>query len=82
MWSTIVDAPVTAAMQLDDFRAYYQDRYGRSAMDGLDDRLTRARDYGSSSGESLSDLVLCNRAGPDESALSLAQIIELVETGK
>lgn len=48
-WSTIVDAPITLGMSLDEFRAYYQDMYGRAdAMYGLPDRIARADATGTS----------------------------------
>lgn len=79
-WSTIVDAPTTEAMTREEFEQYYRDEYGRQAMDTLPQRLSRAIETGSSSldGDSLADLVSGNRAGPDETELSLDGIIKLV----
>ena len=34
-WSTIVDAPVTYGMSLDDFKAYCRSKYGVAAMHNL-----------------------------------------------
>ena len=78
-WSTIVDAPVTYGMSLDDFKAHYRDQYGEDGMRGLDDRLKRVELKGVSSmmdDDSLQDLVAYNRAGEDETCLTLEQIVE------
>lgn len=79
-WSTIVDAPTCRAMGVAEFRDYYANEYGRQSLDGLSDRMERAEKTGCSSmiGESLSDVVACNRAGPGESTIPLSDILILV----
>lgn len=43
-WSTIVDAPVTYGMSLDEFKEYYKEQYGIKGMEGLEDRMTRVEE--------------------------------------
>ena len=77
-WSTIVDAPVSYAMQYDEFRDFYQQEYGRSKMAEFEERIARARAKGTSSmlHESADDIIDWNRAGPNETNLSKEEIIE------
>lgn len=75
-WSTIVDAPTTYGMSEDEFREYYRDEYGRNGSLDLEERLERCKKYGTSMipGHTPEDLIVCNRAGPEESELTLKQI--------
>lgn len=75
-WSTIVDAPVTFGMSLDEFKEYYSDEYGEAGMNGLSERLKRVEEKGVSSylDGSVSSLVSFNRAGPKETHLPLRLI--------
>jgi hypothetical protein len=77
-WSTIVDAPVTNGMTEKEFRAYYKDEHGRRGLLGLEDRLQRAIERGTSgfAGESLENLIFNNRAGPDETTATLEDIMQ------
>lgn len=79
-YSTIVDAPVTIGMSLDEFMDYYKDEYGRRGMEGPDfeNRMKRAEEKGTSARdyEDFEELISGNRAGKDESCLSKEQIIE------
>lgn len=82
-WSTVVDAPVTTGMSLDEFKAYYRDEYGRHSFesplsDGFEERMKRVEEKGVSARDykSFDDLIGCNRAGKDETCLSKEQIIE------
>lgn len=78
-WSTIVDAPISNLMTEEDFVRYYRRRYGEQEMSGLEERMERVRLKGVSSmlHGSLKDLVTgYNRAGPDESYLSIDEIME------
>ena len=78
-WSTIVDAPVTNGMSLDEFKAYYAGRYDTVGTRGLDERLERVEAKGTSSQihDSLDQLIAHNRAGPKEENISKQQIIKL-----
>lgn len=78
-WSTIVDAPVSDGMSLEDFRKYYRDMYGSYEYGSLEDRLARVEEKGTSAlnGYASADEVISwNRAGPRETKLTKAQIIE------
>lgn len=77
-WSTVVDAPVTFGMTLDEFKAYYKDEYGASGMHGLDERLKRVEEKGTSSmiDDSLDSVISHNRAGKNETHLSKKKLIE------
>lgn len=77
-WSTIVDAPVTFGMSLEQFKEYYQGEYGRSSMVDLERRLERAEKFGTSSlNDSRTDeLIAGNRAGPNETSLTVEEIVK------
>jgi len=77
-YSTIVDAPVTFGMSLDEFKEYYQVEYGRQGMNGLPERLERVEAKGSSAidREDATDTLSGNRAGPNESELTVEQIYQ------
>lgn len=76
-WSTVVDAPITFANSLSDFEAYYREEYGEAGMIGLPVRIERAIKNGTSAvpDMSLKELVRDNRAGPNETKLSLKDVI-------
>jgi hypothetical protein len=77
-FSTVSDAPSSPVMPRQEFEAWFQAEYGRSAMDGLDRRMERAIRKGTSSlnDDSAYDTVRGNRAGPREGTLSLKRILE------
>lgn len=78
-WSTVSDRPITNGMDLFKFRKYYIKNYGISSMQELNERLERVEKQGCSSlgnYEDLDFLIRTNRAGENESCLSLEQIIE------
>lgn len=74
-WSTIVDAPVTFGMSLEEFKEYYLAEYGRQGFGDLERRLERVEQSRTSYRiGTLDDLLLCNRAGPDDSELTKVEI--------
>ena len=77
-WSTVVDAPTTYGMTLEEFKAYYLGEYGRANMGDLTERLERCDDNGVSSRihKSRAEVISCNRAGENETELTLEQIID------
>lgn len=79
-WSTVVDAPVSAGMTLDEFVAYYRDQYGARGLDGLDSRLARVEAAGTSSRmhPSVMDVLKGNRAGEEESEASREEIVAML----
>ena len=71
-WSSVVDAPVTYGMTLDEFKDYYRHEYGERGMEKLPERLARVEAIGTSAigYNTLDDLIGFNRAGKGESILS------------
>ena len=83
-YSTVVDAPVTEPMTLDAYRAEYCRKFGQGAIRELDQRLERVEVKGTSSHihSSAWDTIAHNRAGPEESCLSMDEFLEWVEESK
>lgn len=75
-WSTIVDAPLTYGVTLEEFRKQYQERYGTEGLSDLPNRLERADLCGCSNGETAARAIAHNRAGEGETCLTLEQIVE------
>lgn len=77
-WSTIVDAPITFGMTLDEFKQYYRKKYGEQPAIDLSKRLNRVDLRGCSSEiphHNLAFLIRTNRAGKDETRLTKKEII-------
>jgi hypothetical protein len=77
-WSTIVDAPVTYGMTREDFETYYRDEYGRSGAKDMPERMARVDAKGTSAHHDSSawDTIWLNRAGKEETRLTLEQIVQ------
>ncbi len=78
IYSTISDGPYyVTALTLKQLRTHIRKTYGESGIRDLPQRLERAHRTGCSSVEnmSLSDVIACNRAGPEESELSLDEFV-------
>lgn len=77
-WSTVVDAPVTFGMTLEELRDYYRGEYGYAGSQDLDERLARVEIHGTSaySGRDVLSMIRRNRAGPGEVPLHVVEIIE------
>lgn len=77
-WSTVVDAPVTYGMSLEEFKEYYEEEYGKQGMDGLDERLSRVNEKGTSAMlyKSAEDLVEYNHAGKEGTLLTYEEILQ------
>lgn len=78
-WSTVVDAPVTPGMLLEEFKEYYKEEYGNNGMEILKARLERVEEKGISAHppfDVLEEYFESNRAGEKESTLNKKQIIE------
>ena len=77
-WSTVVDAPITRGMMLVELEAYVKNEYGREGLEKLPARVQRADATGTSmlGHASLDDTISVNRAGPDESCISKADILK------
>lgn len=77
-YSSMVDAPTSYGTDLVSFRESYIDYYGKSSIRELDERLERVEQTGTSSRihESVEDQLSFNRAGKDETCLTIQQIID------
>lgn len=56
-WSTVVDAPVTFGMTLEEFREHYREQYGAASMAELEQRLARVEGSTDSVGLFTSDIL-------------------------
>jgi len=77
-WSTVVDAPVTFGMTLEEFTAHYKDEYGRHGLQfEFEQRMKRVEEKGTSSQlhDSVDEVISGNRAGKNETCLTKEQII-------
>lgn len=78
-WSTVVDAPVTYGLRLDEFTEYYRSEYGEHGMIDLDKRFKRVEEKGISGHhpfDNLEALFEFNRAGKNEACLDKEGILE------
>ena len=76
-WSTVVDAPVTEPMTPEEFRDYWRDEYGRTGMLRLPEHMARVEEWGTSCGGlalSAEECLRFNRAGPNETCLSMDEL--------
>lgn len=78
-WSTVVDAPITYGMTRDECVAYIKEEYGNQGLFGLNERLEKADECGSSSRyvSTLEGIEKYNRAGPKGACLTLNEIYNL-----
>ena len=88
LWSTSWDKPVGWAMTQQQFVDFYRVRHGNAAMGdwyGMGDfqrRMDRVEDTGCSMiAETLDEFIVANRAGPDETELTMDEIYEEYCTG-
>lgn len=77
LWSTIIDAPTAVFDDLKDLKTSMTDAYGPSSVSN--DRIDRLLSKGTSSyhRETPDQIVSCNRAGLDETRLSVHQLIDV-----
>ena len=76
-WSTVVDAPVSFGMSLDELKEYIKAEYGNEGMIMLPERLQRIEKTGTSAiGYNVNQVIQGNRAGPKESKLTKKEIYE------
>jgi len=78
-YSSVVDAPTSFGMSLEEFKEFYRDEYGREGFDRLEQRLKRVEEKGTSehNADNVDDTIGCNRAGKRETRLTKQQIIEV-----
>lgn len=80
-WSTIVDAPITYGLSLDEYKQYYKEEYGLLSFEHeLPQRLERVEKTGTSAfNDSVEDIISFNRAGPKESCLTKEELIKFLK---
>lgn len=84
LWSSIADAPLTVGMSRADFALWYHENVEEGAqMARIECRLDRA-DKGGELGTSCFDgdaftTIICNRAGPDGTKLTMEEIYNLAQ---
>lgn len=79
VWSTVSDSPVTIGMSQNEIEQWTLEQYGKQGLEKLPDSLARADAKGCSALDDDFDLeaiLLCNRAGKDETHLSEDQIYQ------
>lgn len=72
-WSTVVDAPVTYGMSLEEFKQHYIEAYGSQEMKNLEERLARVEEKSISAHhpyDRLNSYFEFNRAGKKGGTLS------------
>jgi hypothetical protein len=76
-WSSVVDAPVTQGVSLSVFKEYYLKTYGTNSESLLVERLKRVEKQGTSCmlGSPIEELVSGNRAGVEESEMTIDELI-------
>ena len=78
-WSSVVDAPVTYGMTLDEFKSYYRAEYGNQGMERLEERMKRVEETGTSdrlSRKPVKEWVKFNRAGDKETQITYDKIVD------
>lgn len=77
-WSTVTDAPEGPGMTIEQFRAFYRDKYGWEGSSDLAQRLIRVEEFGHSWHVpcALADMIGGNRAGDDGKCLTVEQIYD------
>jgi hypothetical protein len=78
-WSSVVDAPITRGMSLEEFNEYLVERYGwDNTPEDLERRMKRVEATGTSAFgyENTDSFFKYNRAGDNEKTLNKEQILE------
>ena len=78
-YSSVVDAPVTFGVSLEEFTHGYRLKYGTESLkQEFPDRMKRVEEKGTSSYMyvSVEEELTCNRAGKGETRLTIPQIID------
>lgn len=77
MYSTICDAPISAGFTRKDFIKWYLKEQRRKAKDWIEKELIEVDETGSNVGETMQEVILCNRAGERERHISAKKMYEL-----
>ena len=82
-WSTIVDCPVTYLMTIQELEAWTKAELGNEGLRELPERLKRVEETGTSfHGTTAQEMIEGNRAGNDETELSIDEIYEAFQPPK
>jgi hypothetical protein len=79
LWSTVVDAPTSAAMKLSDFTTFYTSEYGTKAHQEFVVRMQHVQTHGNSSllpRLSNNELLANNKAGNGDTHLTEQEIYD------
>ena len=80
LWSSVVDAPITYGMTLDEFTAYYAIEYGAESMRyQFPERMSRVDESGTSDRicrDSVERWTSYNCAGEDEVPLTFDELVD------
>jgi hypothetical protein len=79
IWTTVADgACFESALTEEQLRQYIEMELGKQGLMELPERIARAKEKGCSSidNTTLEELLLCNRAGKNESTLSYREFVE------
>ena len=81
IWSTVVDAPITRLMTREQLEEHVRFEDGERGVRELPERMKRADTKGTSffDYDSAEKVVSHNRSGPDESCLTIEELIEKCE---
>jgi len=78
IWSSVVDAPITYGTDLEGLKEWVKFEHGEQGLRDLTERLERVDTFGTSSeyGYPIEDLIRGNRAGENETTITLDEIYE------
>lgn len=78
VWSTVVDAPITNGMTIEELTEFIEWQHGQDGLSDLPDRLKRVEEKGISAFnyDSVDEIIAYNRAGKDETCLTKEALIE------
>lgn len=78
LWSTVVDAPITYGLTMDELTESIRFEYGQRGVDELPERLERVQKHGHSAlfDMTLAELLDGNRAGENETTITVDEIYQ------
>lgn len=77
LWSTIVDAPISKGLCLQDFEKFYQEEYGNQGMVDFHKlmEIVQSKNTSSRIDADAEETIRFNQAGPGRSPLSMEEIV-------
>ena len=78
IWSSVVDAPITDSLDLEQLTNWIKQQEGEEGLRKLPERLKRVEEKGTSAFNysSVEELISYNRAGENETHLSMDELIK------